>query len=582
MKSSATHAQIPLKGQPELKLPEEINKIPTGESRTVRFQSVHVTPSVPSGIPDVGQSSIAQTRVSHDPEPRQDFWMRSGHETLIRVHVEPRCGLFVPTSADCPVDVASLSSQRCSKVQPVQTSVGFASSSVQIDDDWIKCQNQSVPFLWTGTNVFCVQVVPSSNNMMSETAAAAYPTEDAIRQKKKKAEGHKSKPRIKHVEQHQDDCGQDLSSLSFATAKVKLRRHPMHSIDDQENEIDDETVRMSDTVHSMFQNERSYGFGSSTESLPSFWLQYGIMSMEQAYVYRSKFEQDGIDCMVMFGGKGTTTYILSKHHNLKTGVNFELTVGIDLLKEDDVRYLFAYIERNKPKVILMAPVCKGYSKWGHLNRRMNHDAWLASRRISVPLAKLSGKVAKVQVDSGRHFLVEQPQGSGLFQEKEWTELSDLCYSVTFDQCMVGLKMQQHPWWPVKKPTECRASHPSLIAFLQNLRCSGNHPHAHIGKWSDDDRPTARSSEMQVWPLEPCRRIAAGVVECIMSMSNSVKTYAARKKPDKDDKKDPKRKVTASNNSADDHDKAAVCPACKGHMRKTDDRHTRGPESNFVM
>lgn len=81
-------------------------------------------------------------------------------------------------------------------------------------------------------------------------------------------------------------------------------------------------------------------------------------------------------------------------------------------------------------------------------------------------------------------------------------------------------------------------------------------------------------------MELCRRIAAGVVECIMSISNSVKTYAARKKPDKDDKKDPKRKVTASNNSADDHDKAAVCPACKGRMRKTDDRHTRGPECKF--
>lgn len=68
------------------------------------------------------------------------------------------------------------------------------------------------------------------------------------RSRRQKAEGHKSKPRIKHVEQHQDDRGQDLSSLSFATAKVKLGRHPMHSIDDQENEIDDETVRMSDAV----------------------------------------------------------------------------------------------------------------------------------------------------------------------------------------------------------------------------------------------------------------------------------------------------------------------------------------------
>ena len=83
--------------------------------------------------------------------------------------------------------------------------------------------------------------------------------------------------------------------------------------------------------------------------------------MASIFYQRARYDEPGIDCMELFGGSGTTTFLLAKYHGLKTGVNFELSCGIDLSKDADIRYLFAYIRRNKPKVILLAPPCKGYS-----------------------------------------------------------------------------------------------------------------------------------------------------------------------------------------------------------------------------
>ena len=141
--------------------------------------------------------------------------------------------------------------------------------------------------------------------------------------------------------------------------------------------------------------------------------------MASIFFQRSKFDEPGIDCMELFGGAGTTTFLLVKYHGLRTGVNFELKCGIDLHKAEDIQYLFAYVRRNKPKVIILAPPCKGYSRWGHLNKKINYDAWLESRKLSVPLARLSGDVAAEQVSAGRHAFVEQPYGSGLYDEPEW-------------------------------------------------------------------------------------------------------------------------------------------------------------------
>ena len=89
-----------------------------------------------------------------------------------------------------------------------------------------------------------------------------------------------------------------------------------------------------------------------------FWTQYGVVPIAEAFHFRSRQPTvGGIDCIELFGGSGTTILILAKHHNMTTGLNFEMLCGVDLQQAPDVTYLFAYIERNKPKVAILAPPC---------------------------------------------------------------------------------------------------------------------------------------------------------------------------------------------------------------------------------
>lgn len=134
------------------------------------------------------------------------------------------------------------------------------------------------------------------------------------------------------------------------------------------------------------------------------------------------------------------------------------------------------------------------------------------------------------------------------------------FAVSFDQCMTGLRMSKHPWWPVGKILECRASRPMLLLHLQNLRCDGSHPHAHIGSWSNNGHPTVRSVGMQVWPRELCERIAAGVSEFLIStMSQQHSSFFPAAYSGGDAAEEPSR---------------FTCPACKNHMCKTDPKHKR--------
>ena len=74
--------------------------------------------------------------------------------------------------------------------------------------------------------------------------------------------------------------------------------------------------------------------------------------------------------------------------------------------------------------------------------------------ISVPLAKLSGRVAKLQLDGSRHFVAEHPQGSALWDLQEWVKVAQFpeVTKVYVDQCMAGLTGPRSGML-VKKPTE---------------------------------------------------------------------------------------------------------------------------------
>ena len=549
-------SQMPAKGQPESKEPivdaiaDDVNLDVHGLKKTVRFSSLH---SSPKDLTSDASHSCQEQPPEHVPltaasNVQTDFWISSGQHQLLRVHVNPRNRMFQPTDGDCPIPTKFLHSCRQTKMQQCHADVLQNSQPLVIDDNWRTTNNVTMNFQWVGTTGFTA--TPQQQQ--------SYPTEKAIRQKQKKAEGHIVQPKRKYVEQHSDDCGENFDILQIVNCTF---------VEPMEKELFAGEHNFFDKVCLAVGDPRCQFFGSQAETPPkAFFTARKFATMNLIYHQRLEIAEDGIDCMEMFGGAGTTTFVLAKFYGLKTGVNFELSCGVDLTRSVDIHFLFAYIKRNKPKVILLAPPCKGYSKWGHLNRKINYQAWVNSRKLSVPLARLSGDVALEQVSNDRHFFIEQPHPSGLFEEPQWKRLAEFMFSVVFDQCMTGLRMSKHPWWPVRKTTECRASHPMLLLHLQNLRCDGSHPHAHIGSWSNNGHPTVRSVEMQVWPKELCERIAAGVAEfLITTMSQQHSSFFP---------------AACSGGDAAEEPSGFTCPACKNHMRKTDPKHKRDETCRF--
>eukprot|EP00975_Prorocentrum_lima_P043849 9196944-Prorocentrum_lima.AAC.1 len=67
----------------------------------------------------------------------------------------------------------------------------------------------------------------------------------------------------------------------------------------------------------------------------------------------------------------------------------------------------------------MAPPCTGLKGFSALNRIVEPDAWRKSRNVSVPLGDLAGEIALHKLRHGRHFILENTQGSELFELPAW-------------------------------------------------------------------------------------------------------------------------------------------------------------------
>ena len=93
---NAQISQMPAKEQPESKsdspTADDVNVDTQGAKKSVRFSSLHAVAR--SGQPtNPLDPSVARSEQSR---ATRDFWISSGNQSLIRVHLEPRSELFVP------------------------------------------------------------------------------------------------------------------------------------------------------------------------------------------------------------------------------------------------------------------------------------------------------------------------------------------------------------------------------------------------------------------------------------------------------------------------------------------------------
>ena len=353
----------------------------------------------------------------------------------------------------------------------------------------------------------------------SSSLTAAFPTEQAIRQKEslkaKKEAGGEIKKKKQIVEAHADDCGMDLSGIEADIAGLEMPSDDFGSMSYWASGGSSSSTAGDPARLARWLSSKHWLFGSSAQgTVPFDDKAIACDGIETFLAQARKRTFTGqVDVMEMFGGAADTSRLLVRRYNAVTGINFDLTCGFNLRNQKHVQLLIQYVDEFKPVVVVMAPPCTGLKGWAGVNRVVNPEGHARSVENSTALGKLAAAIAARQLNAGRHFVAENPRGSQLWQLPEWQHLLPRVARCTFDQCRTGLRRRKPPLLPVMKPTEMWASHPALIRRLANKYCKRDHQHAVIG--NDTWRGvTVDSKETQVWPHQLCRLIAAGIQELL--------------------------------------------------------------------
>ena len=153
----------------------------------------------------------------------------------------------------------------------------------------------------------------------------------------------------------------------------------------------------------------------------------------------------------------------------------------DLSTKEGQTELLKMIRRLQPRHIWMAPECGPWCSWSRFNANRSitgYEKIQRSRELSRVHLKLCTLVMKIQINANRHFHMENPIHSDLWNQPEVKDILDNTCEISFDQCRYGLR---HPetFQPIKKGTRVQTSSTELVCTLDSRFCHKKHSHAHI-------------------------------------------------------------------------------------------------------
>ena len=145
------------------------------------------------------------------------------------------------------------------------------------------------------------------------------------------------------------------------------------------------------------------------------------------------------------------------------------------------RALLEVIDRTQPRHIWVAPECGPWCAWSRFNmgRSLNSHQEISLKRIeSLKHLRLCTAILKIQILKGRHFHMENPEGSEVWGLKEVQDIVKHTIPVRFDQCQYGLRHPNNSTY-LKKGTRIQTTSEEVQAHLNGRFCQGQHPHSQI-------------------------------------------------------------------------------------------------------
>lgn len=140
--------------------------------------------------------------------------------------------------------------------------------------------------------------------------------------------------------------------------------------------------------------------------------------------------------------------------------------------------LWSWIEQHNPEHIWMAPECGPWGGWNRLNQHKSLEKfdqiYLKQQREMIHV-KLCAEICEYQVNRGRHFHLEQPLGSSMYQLPAFQYIRQHTARAIFDMCQFGLKIPQTDQYIRKTSQVFTSSQPMFLSLNQ---CLCNHQHLH--------------------------------------------------------------------------------------------------------
>ena len=349
--------------------------------------------------------------------------------------------------------------------------------------------DQAYPVTSPACTVTRAESTPSPATAEPPGSCEYFPTDTKIAQKlRKKAEKAAgtealTKRRRKFVEQHFDDCGEDLSSLSALALE-----EPAAFTSDSDEESLARAASLVQPQMNAFETWSQCGcsYGDPAECSDQTMIAVDIEEM-QRILSEPTFAGNGVDVVELLGGEDSKSQVCVRRQ-LSSGRSFELLTDACFIDPAVQHAMLTYVATAKPLLVLMAPVCD--------------HASIQS------LARFTGAIATKQSEQQRFFLIEQFYPSDLCNTNPWPAVRKEPASrrIVFHQCMIG---QTSEGLPVKRPTELVSNSTTLLKPFENLGCNGLHVHA----------PTRGVTAKQAlrWPPNMRSRIAYAVQELVCEL-----------------------------------------------------------------
>ena len=356
---------------------------------------------------------------------------------------------------------------------------------------------------------------------------------------------HKAK-KEKKVELGTDDCGDDTTPLddgdtsTFTTFSTECPDSDTETVDTEGTEP--EKIYLNG-MHELF-----------------------------AFIAQEDYNTGNMHIMEVYGGYGGVTR-LAIRRGLVVGKNFDIALGVDLLKPGEQEKLLHYVRTFKPQVVVMGPPCTAFGTWARYNYIHAHDAWLRSYLVGYPLAVLAAKIAEIQMNAGRFFLAENPWQSELWNLPCWQQVLKRCYTAYCEQCVFGL--QDMDGVPTLKPTAFVSNSKVLIEKL-NQSCNGRHLyHSPLAGTLYGVSKTAYAAR---WPPELCRVIVTAIQRLCRTYNYPVveeqpkscpgcRSHAYRGSP-------KHNRIHGVCKFPDDTSDTLTCPACVRNLPSHHPQHTK--------